>query len=596
MKKVFKKLSLVIAIVMTFSLSSCDLTEQVLKQLNTIFVIRPVEEQFDVYFEQVLKNTLAASPNVIKSYLKDPAAYGIKNYTVGYKGDEFDYPTEEEISGSRMFYSNLGMFDKNLLREDQKLLYETIEYDSELFDSYLNFFYYQEPLSMGDGLHNWYPYTYYDAEFNEKSDVNGYIELLKTTDKYFDSLIAFETQKAENGLFMNINNLESVIKECKTVIDKKSDHQFLTSFDTRINAVKFLTEEEKTEYKEENTALFTDVFLPSYDRLIEFLENFREKAGDWTSIANLPDGNGYLKYLHKSLGLSESPEYYINALDTEVVSSLQIFMEYSDYLTRNNKEFPRDYSPFKTPEKDYEFWKDISKNDFPALPDGTVANFFAQESMPRNAYFEAPKIDDPKTGKIVYNKAAYEEDPDDGFLTMAHEGFPGHLLQIVHAYNMKSPDYSKIMSYRGNSEGWATYAEMYAVKYLALDDIDKEAVRTGRLFNIMLSFRLELGVSYEGWGREEINSFFGLHFEGSINENYLTYIINNPASYAPYVGGYLEIARLKSDLSKNYSAIFSDKLFHEEFLDTGLVPLSVATKRVRERFLEYSTPKQQIAA
>ena len=53
------------------------------------------------------------------------------------------------------------------------------------------------------------------------------------------------------------------------------------------------------------------------------------------------------------------------------------------------------------------------------------------------------------------------------FSTVAHEGIPGHMYQIAYAYkNVKDPWRNSMASFLGYTEGYATYTELYALKYL----------------------------------------------------------------------------------------------------------------------------------
>ena len=64
------------------------------------------------------------------------------------------------------------------------------------------------------GVQTQLPVVLSEYQFYDRQDVDDYLALLKTTGEYFDSLIRFENQKAEAGLFMADYAADTVIGQC----------------------------------------------------------------------------------------------------------------------------------------------------------------------------------------------------------------------------------------------------------------------------------------------------------------------------------------------------------------------------------------------
>lgn len=52
------------------------------------------------------------------------------------------------------------------------------------------------------GVQTQIPVLLSEYQFQKQEDVDALLELMKTTPDYFNSLIAFEQEKAQKGLFM----------------------------------------------------------------------------------------------------------------------------------------------------------------------------------------------------------------------------------------------------------------------------------------------------------------------------------------------------------------------------------------------------------
>src|SRR5699024_10351345 len=102
-----------------------------------------------------------------------------------------------------------------------------------------------------------------------------YLELLEMTGEYFDSLIKFEREKADAGLFMADYALDTVLEQCRAFLDMGDGNYLYSTFADRIGDVKKLTKEEKSNYIQDNALAVSDYVFPAYEKLISSLEELR---------------------------------------------------------------------------------------------------------------------------------------------------------------------------------------------------------------------------------------------------------------------------------------------------------------------------------
>lgn len=125
--------------------------------------------------------------------------------------------------------------DTRLLSKDQLLTYT-------ILSSYINTLLssdglelYDQPLSTTLGIQSQLPILLSEYTFYRKQDVDDYLSLLSSIDAYYDSLIAFETERAQADLGMCDTVIDNIIRSCNAyLID--ADHSFMAeTFSSRLD-------------------------------------------------------------------------------------------------------------------------------------------------------------------------------------------------------------------------------------------------------------------------------------------------------------------------------------------------------------------------
>ena len=78
---------------------------------------------------------------------------------------------------------------------------------------------YEEPLGLVSGVQTQLPVVLSEYRFYDKEDVEVYLALVRQTEEYFEEIMIFEKKKAEMGLFMPDQAVETVIGQCRAFLE-----------------------------------------------------------------------------------------------------------------------------------------------------------------------------------------------------------------------------------------------------------------------------------------------------------------------------------------------------------------------------------------
>jgi len=492
---------------------------------------------------------------------------------------QWRYPSEQQIHAMRARIADFRTFDRAALDRTRQEAYDLLEYEFSLYESSLRFFFYDEPFGPG-GMHVVLPGELCGMGFSKETDVVEYLQACRDIAGRFEAMIAFQREKASRGLLLSGAGMESAARWCESFVDLNEKNPLITTFDERIKPLK-LPDELGRYYSEEARAVFYDVIVPAYDTAAEALREMAlEYDGGLRGLRELPAGREYADYLLRRMGCN--PVGPTVALD---LTLLELEGQIEELIARD-RALPYRTTPIQkkaTAKTLYNRLKEAAAKDFPPLPRGVKVTIAPMEDMEERAayagYYLVPGLRNYKNNYIFYNP---DMSTDTLYAVMAHEGIPGHLLQITHGRAGDMPDYCKTLGYLGFIEGWAKYAENYAYKYMEGDAAQIDYRRLSRQFDLLLRARLELGVHIEGWDAAGIKAYVKQFFPnygpqaGTFDEyweNYYQLTALNGLRYAPYALGLLEMEKLKKENAK-----LSDLEFHTEVLRRGAAPFSLVGK------------------
>ncbi len=157
--------------------------------------------------------------------------------------------------------------------------------------------------------------------------------------------------------------------------------------------------------------------------------------------------------------------------------------------------------------------------------------------------------------------------------TYMHEGVPGHHYQAMITQKVKRSPVQDLFFYYGFVEGWAAYIEQYGKQIGVYNSIYDEYGKWE--WDLIRSVRvsLDVGLNYYGWTDEKALKFWQKHIQNQddIAQREISRMKRWPAQVITYKYG----AKVINELKRNIKAPPDLKIFHEQILQHGDIPLSV---------------------
>ncbi|MEE1086693.1 MAG: DUF885 domain-containing protein [Schaedlerella sp.] len=553
------------------------------------------DQLFCMFTEELFCRETAANSISLQYTLKNPENYGIKKTEPTF-GTITTNPTEIYASLENLKLS-LSHFQKEKLSVKNRLTYEVLEYYIESTEEGAEYILYDEPFGIVSGVQTQLPVVLSEYPFYDAEDVDTYLELLKTTQEYFDELIDFEKQKAEKGLFMSDRAVTKVIEQCEAFVGMGENNYLFSTFVERVNALSDLDMEQRSDYIEKNAFALETCVFPAYQKLIREFHAMKGQGVNEGGLCNFEKGKEYYEQLVQNTVGSERSIVEMKELTKNQIREDLEAME--DILKPLEEEFDTTeimsqavYAQETTamdsanPVTLLNMLEEKITNAFPKPPQTAVDVKYVAKEMEEHlspAFYMIPAIDNYQEN-VIYVNQAQMGDTLTLFTTLAHEGYPGHLYQTVYFAEINQDPVRNIFDFGGYVEGWATYAEMCSY-YLA--PIEKEQAKFLQKYSsvILGIYTLaDIGIHYEGWTREDTLSFFsvyGVSDEKAVDRIY-DLIIGSPGNYLKYYIGYVEFLELKKQWIQEKGKEFSQVEFHEAVLNVGPAPFEIVEEYMWE--------------
>ena len=340
-------------------------------------------------------------------------------------------------------------------------------------------------------------------------------------------------------------------------------------------------------------------FVPSWKRLETFLrDTYRKQARPQTALSSLPNGRAaYAALIHAYTTTRMAPEQ-IHQLGLQEVTRIEKEMEqlaraqgFTGAVTDFEKQLgDRPGMKFTSQAEMIQYARDVLARLQPALPRlFKRVPKMAVDVRPIPADREASTASNYTAGTADgtrpawFNMNTYRPQEQVKYRTEAlvlHETVPGHHLQVGIARELQGlPEFRKVFTAAGFSEGWGLYAEslgaelgVYADPTTRFGQLASEQFRAVRLV-------VDTGLHAMGWSRERAREYFSLHVPGQSLAEIDRYIAR-PGQALAYKLGELKIKELRRKAEQSLGARFDIREFHDVVLRNGTLPLDILEEQV----------------
>lgn len=561
---------------------------------SSIRVSSDTNTAFRQFTLELFREDVAANTIGLHYTLKNPSDYDITHAPVTY--GSFSTNTTGVLAALENSLSALSHYHYEDLTEENKLTYDILKSYLQTSLKGAPYLLYEEPLGEITGIQAQLPVLLAEYQFHEIKDVDTYLSLLSCTPDYFNSLISFEKEKADSGLFIPDSTVDAVIDQCSSFVDMKDSNYLLTTFEERLSKIPGLSSTAKETYQKKNQEMIENAVIPAYETLIAALLDLRGSGTNEKGVCHFPNGKEYYSYVvERDTGSSRSVSEIKELINAQISSDL---LSIQTLLSKDPELASRPVSAEATSDKSDIFLQNhIDRNQpgqiltlleekssaaFPAPPDVTAQVKYVPEAMEpylSPAFYMIPAIDD-QSENVIYINQSHNVDTLKLFTTLAHEGYPGHLYQTTYFAEKNTEPLRSIFNFSGYVEGWATYAEMCSYYLSPLPKEQAALFQKNGSLTLGLYAAADIGIHYDGWSVTDTVRFFsdyGIKDTDAVREIY-NLILSDPGNYLKYYVGYLEFVELKKKSMERDGDKFSQKNFHRAVLDVGPAPFDIVSR------------------
>lgn len=353
----------------------------------------------------------------------------------------------------------------------------------------------------------------------------------------------------------------------------------------------------------EGARIVHEKIKPAEQALAQFFETEYLPASRTTlGASSLPDGRAYYAYLVKSETTTTLTPDQIFALGQSEIARIHKAMQSQMDAVGFHGDFKSFVATIKADPRFYVSTRQalMEKASFLAKKiDGELPRVIGK--LPRLTYGvrEVPRaIEEGYTtgrydpgspvlgisGGLMINTSHLDQRPLYELPSLvAHEGVPGHHIQIALAQEMTDlPGFRRDYATTAFVEGWALYAEqlvseigLYPTPYDRFGQLSMEMWRACRLV-------MDVGIHWKNWSRDQALSC--LRDNTALAEkniqNETNRYISWPGQALGYKIGELTILDLRHQAEKALGSKFDERRFHDLVLDEGAMPLALLRGRV----------------
>ena len=580
--RISKLLSSLVSIALFLSIAGCQNVDE-----------KTAQADFDAFIEQEFIDTIESDYLTYKTLIDDPKKYDIdpRNIAVdlGQRLDPKNY--EETMGEENESYKEFKSFDYDSLTQKQKDVYDAYAYMMEIDEALCDekLWYYPSLFESMSGLHYQLPTLFADWQVDNEQEIEEMILLVEDVLDYVDGAIEYTKKQEAKGLLMI--DIDEVLNYCQNILDNAQDSAVLASMEESIKELKL---DDEAMYIQELESAFYGSFVPAYENIVLMLQEFKENGkNNEEGLAAFENGREYFEILLKqNTGLDQDPlkikDIMMDAYQDHVTTIQVYAFSNQDALTAlTNNTLPS--TGFTSYEQILEFAQQNLSKDFPEVKNLSYEIKDVNEQIASDtgvlAYFQVPTLDGNEKKQLRVNPKTSDVSSIDTYMTVCHEGLPGHMYQYGYMYENVTSNFLKgLSSSNAYTEGYAVYAQYEALDYL--ENIDPNILtlyEENEKATYCVIVAADIAIHYEGYSLQEFNDYMnqsGFSLDMGSAQALYDQLQANPAAFEPYYVGYEVIRTFKEDAQKRLDDKFTDKEFNEAILECGSVPFEVVQRHV----------------
>ena len=542
------------------------------------------QEEFNDFLKNQLVETLESDYYTLHSYLKDPETYDIDTETVEKTFGRMDAASmEEDRKEIQETLDQLQAFDYEQLTDQQQDTYDIFTYNMECSKELSDpkFDYIASAFLPMTGIHVSFPTIFADWTFDSEQELKDLILMIQDVDDYTQSAIDYTyIQNEKRYLCLDF---DSILSHCEKILDKGLESSVLKGLQDQVDALDLDSNQTKA-YKQELEQAFSDSYLQAYQLIKTAMSDLKQNGNNHPNgLASFDVGKEYYSLLMKNNTGSDMEVIEVeDMMDTACKEHLQTFIENAD----SDMSFLFTSTNYTSYEQMLDDIQDQMFDDFPKVESLEYEIKDMEEDVASDngvaAYFQIPEIDGDLKGQLRVNPNNNNMKAIDTYMTVAHEGMPGHMYQYNYAQeHISEPLRWSILASSAYQEGYATYAQHYSLRYLK--GIKPKQLKAYSEYMLVIYDALvlaDIGIHYYNWDQEKCQKEIEENYGITIDEKQYNQLLYTPCAFEPYYTGYEQIMDLKERAKNTLKSDYNEKEFHTILLNCGPAPFFIVEENM----------------
>lgn len=565
-------------------LSGCSSSNKTAHKEEPEEELTEYQEEFNDFLKDQLVETLESDYYTLHSYLKDPETYDIDSASVEKTFGRMDAASmEEDRKEIQETLDQLQAFDYEQLTDQQQDTYDIFTYNMECSKELSDpkFDYIASAFSPMTGIHVSFPTIFADWTFDSEQELKDLILMIQDVDDYTQSAIDYTYIQNEKGYLCL--DFDSILSYCEKILDKGLESSVLKGLQDQVDALDLDSNQTKA-YKQELEQAFSDSYLQAYQLIKTAMSDLKQNGNNHPNgLASFDVGKEYYSLLMKNNTGSDMEVIEVEDLmDTACKEHLQTFIENAD----SDMSFLFTSTNYTSYEQMLDDIQDQMFDDFPKVESLEYEIKDMEEDVASDngvaAYFQIPEIDGDLKGQLRVNPNNNNMKAIDTYMTVAHEGMPGHMYQYNYAQeHISEPLRWSILASSAYQEGYATYAQHYSLRYLK--GIKPKQLKAYSEYMLVIYDALvlaDIGIHYYNWDQEKCQKEIEENYGITIDEKQYNQLLYTPCAFEPYYTGYEQIMDLKERAKNTLKSDYNEKEFHTILLDCGPAPFFIVEENM----------------
>lgn len=535
----------------------------------------PAGERFRLLDQAILNDLVTQDAMTLHQFIDEPILYGIDASSVPLTlGNPSAEAETLMISRFQTYLDELSEIPREELSDAQQISCDMLEQYLTLAVSRGAYPYYEEPLTRYTGIQTYLPLMFGLYEVRTEQDVIDYLALLSDVPRYLSAIMEYERNRAANGLFMTDAALDSVLADCNDILDAADELFLVGTFQTALDKIEDISDEQKAAYRKQNETLLTGAFADAYQALRDGLAVLRPFCRKQEGMYALGDTG----LLYFELRMQQEGSAAVSVSDAEELLETELFGLLAELETLSTDPEVRKGGGKKLTTGDVygdlALLKDATTRMLGELPEHrlNVTDLPKElETQMSEAAYVIPSLDGWSDNEVLMNRASASSAP---LLTLAHETYPGHLFQYVRLRSQTDGALAlQVMSFPGYVEGWAKHAETLFLS--EQDQFDKIYWTYQQKYdlatNVLLPAIISIRVNYFADGLDDVQKYLAsLGISDTVYaKNCFERAVDLPFYSFSYAIGYCEMSDLVRYAEAELAGSFDIKKLLNAYLDLG---------------------------